>query len=63
MLNKDEKDNLRREYQEGFDIRYVLRDGTWRLVLLLVFGLVGLILTIVFTGVVASLLGKIHIGV
>lgn len=60
-LRQNEEDARTFRLQERFDIRYVLRDGVWKLALSLVFGLAGLILTAVFAGLMGIFTGIIHI--
>lgn len=48
---------------EKFDVRYVLTGGEYGLIKLLVFSVVGLILTIFFGGLAAVAFGKLHLAV
>lgn len=48
-----QEDDQRRRFQERFDLRYVLKDGEYSIIRLLVFGFCGLILVGVITAVIA----------
>lgn len=54
---KDPEGDMRRRFQEVFDVRYVLKDGDWKLVRYLAFGIVFLILTAVVSYALHLLLG------
>lgn len=63
MVNRDpeqdQQDADTFRLQNLFDTRYVLRDGAWRLIVILVFGLVGLILIGFFTVLVGVFTDKL----
>lgn len=52
-MDERQEEDLRRRFQEKFDLRYVLKEGEYVLVRTLLFSFVGLVLTSVVVGVLA----------
>lgn len=57
--SQDWFDNLRRKLQENLDLRYILRDGSQKLINAAVIGAIGLILSSVLAALVAIFTGVI----